>query len=108
MAKLAVSNIRNIALIGHGTCGKTTLVDAMLLAGKKVTRLGSVKDGNSVCDHTEEEISREHSIETGLAYLDWENRRICIMRSPGRHGTTNAARLPAHSSNHCHDRVWWR
>jgi elongation factor G len=64
-------NLRNIALIGHGHAGKTTLVSAMLYTAGAAPRLGRVDDGSAVTDYDEEEIARKMSIATGLAFVEW-------------------------------------
>ena len=50
MAKFETGNIRNIALLGHGGCGKTSLAEAMLYISGGTDRLGKTSDGNTVCD----------------------------------------------------------
>ena len=54
--------IRNVALVGHGGCGKTILTEAMLLTTKVTNRLGKVEDGNTVSDFDKEEVARRISI----------------------------------------------
>ena len=58
MKAYETSKLRNLALIGHGDTGKTTLVSALLFASGAVKRLGSVDDGSSTTDYDEEEIER--------------------------------------------------
>ena len=81
------ANLRNLALIGHGHAGKTTLVSAMLYTAGAAPRLGRVDDGSSITDYDEEEIARKMSISTGLAYVEWgkpESRvKINLLDTPG-------------------------
>ena len=60
-------NIRNIALVGHGDSGKTSLTSALLFSSGAINRFGKVDDGISVTDFEEEEIERKVSINTALA-----------------------------------------
>ena len=83
MSRLEVGNIRNIALVGHGAVGKTTLVDALLFHAKAVSRKGSVDDGSSVLDYDDEEKSRKYSIDSALAFLDWKGKRFQFIDCPG-------------------------
>ena len=59
-------NIRNIALLGHGNNGKTSLAESMLYVTGAIDRLGKVSDGNTVCDYDAEEIARQITIATPL------------------------------------------
>ncbi len=81
------ANLRNLALIGHGHAGKTTLVSAMLYTAGAAPRLGRVDDGSSITDYDEEEIARKMSISTGLAYVEWgkpESKvKINLLDTPG-------------------------
>jgi elongation factor G len=65
------AHLRNLALIGHGHAGKTTLVSAMLYTAGASPRFGRVDDGSAVTDYDEEEIARKMSIGTGLAFVEW-------------------------------------
>jgi elongation factor G len=76
-------SIRNIAVVGHGASGKTTLVSAMLFTAGAVTRLGRVEDGTTVTDYDEEEIERRFSINCTLAYCEWNKTKINIIDTPG-------------------------
>src|SRR2546421_3145716 len=77
------ANIRNIALVGHGHAGKTTLASAMLYTAGTTQRLGRVDDGTATTDYDEEEIARKMSISTGLAVVEWGNTKINIFDTPG-------------------------
>lgn len=75
--------IRNVALIGHGDSGKTTLASAMLYSAGAVNRLGRVDDGNTVTDYDEDEISRQITINTAVAHCEWGSSKINIIDTPG-------------------------
>ena len=76
-------NIRNIAVIGHGHAGKTSLVSAMLYTAGATPRLGRVDDGTAVTDYDDEEISRKMSISTALAFAEWGQTKINLFDTPG-------------------------
>src|SRR5918993_2636275 len=75
--------IRNVALVGHGGCGKTQLTSAMLFAAGAVNRLGRVDDGTTTTDFDEEEIARKHTLSSSLAHAEWQNTKINIIDTPG-------------------------
>jgi elongation factor G len=83
MAKYTTNDIRNIALVGHGAAGKTTLADALLFKAKAVERKGSVEDGSSVCDYDEEEKKRRFSIEAKVLNLDHKGKHVNLIDTPG-------------------------
>ena len=76
-------SIRNVALVGHGGCGKTQLVSAMLFAAGAVNRLGRVDDGSTVTDFDEEAIARKHTLACGLAHAEWRDAKLNIIDTPG-------------------------
>ena len=76
MAKLETKDIRNIAIVGHGSCGKTILSDAMLFAAKATTRLGDIDAGTTVSDYTDEEKERKNSIYAAILNCDWNNKKF--------------------------------
>src|ERR1700720_4666564 len=80
-------NIRNVAMVGHGHAGKTTLLSAMLYTAGATPRLGRVDDGSATTDYDEEEIARKMSISTGLAVVEWGTNggttKINILDTPG-------------------------
>jgi elongation factor G len=76
-------NIRNVAIIGHGHAGKTTLVSAMLYTAGATQRLGRVDDGTATTDYDEEEIGRKMSIANGAAVVEWGQTKINILDTPG-------------------------
>ncbi|HHU91381.1 MAG TPA: elongation factor G [Clostridiaceae bacterium] len=83
MKDYSCENIRNICLLGHGNAGKTTLAEAMLNITGATDRFGSVVDGNTVMDYDPEEIKRKFSISTALAPVEWKNKKINIIDTPG-------------------------
>ena len=77
------SDIRNVAVVGHGDAGKTCLTSAMLFASETVNRLGKIEDGTAVTDFDEEEISRRISLQVVLAHLDWKKKKINLIDTLG-------------------------
>ncbi|HEV8216914.1 MAG TPA: GTP-binding protein, partial [Gemmatimonadaceae bacterium] len=77
------SEIRNIAVVGHGASGKTSLVDALAFVSGSSKRHGSVKDGTALTDHAQEEIERGYSINLGPAYAEWQDTKINLIDTPG-------------------------
>jgi len=78
-----IDQIRNVGVVGHGGVGKTSLVEAMLYDAKVTTRLGSVDDGTSLSDYTDDEIERKISIRASLLHLEWKNHKINLVDMPG-------------------------
>ena len=76
-------NVRNVAVIGHGHAGKTSLVSAMLYTAGATQRLGRVDDGSATTDYDDEEISRQMSISTGLACAEWGQTKLNFLDTPG-------------------------
>jgi elongation factor G len=75
--------IRNVALIGHRGSGKTSLAEAILFEAGKVNRLGSVVDGTTVCDYEDDEHERQMSIDAAVASIDFHDRKINLIDTPG-------------------------
>ncbi|MCE5326055.1 MAG: GTP-binding protein, partial [Planctomycetaceae bacterium] len=76
-------DIRNVALLGHGGAGKTTLAEAMLHAAKVTGRLGTVDDGTTHLDFTDIEKERKHSVDPAVAFLDHAGKTLNIVDAPG-------------------------
>jgi elongation factor G len=76
-------NIRNVALVGHGGCGKTSLASAMLFDMGAVNRLGRVDDGTTVTDFDPDEIERKISLQTALAFGEWRKIKVNVLDAPG-------------------------
>src|SRR5258708_5971327 len=83
MAKHNVDDIRNVALVGHGAAGKTSLADSLLFKAGAVDRRGHVEDGTSVSDYDEEEKKRHFSIDTSLLYFENQGKRVHLLDAPG-------------------------
>src|SRR2546421_10394568 len=83
MATHKVEDIRNVAFVGHGAAGKTTLADALLFHAKAVERKGIVDDGSSISDFDDEEKKRKFSIDTSVLHLDARGKRIHLLDTPG-------------------------
>lgn len=75
--------VRNIALVGHGGAGKTTLAEALLYVGGALKRMGSVEKGTTTFDYEPEEIDRGISLGLAVATVDWKGTRVNIIDSPG-------------------------
>lgn len=83
MKQYNAKNILNVALAGHSGSGKTSLAEAMLYLSKASDRLGKVTDGNTVCDFDPEEIKRQASVSAAVAPIEWKNRKINLIDTPG-------------------------
>ena len=76
-------NIRNLAIVGHGGCGKTSLVSALLFDAGAVNRLGRVDDGTTVTDFDPDEVERKISLLAALAFAEWKKAKINLIDAPG-------------------------
>lgn len=83
MTPHTVGAIRNLAFVGHGAAGKTTLVDSLLFKAGAVTRRGSVDDGTSFSDFDEEEHRRHFSIDSAVLHADYDGKYLQIIDTPG-------------------------
>ncbi len=75
--------IRNVVLLGHGGCGKTTLVEAMAYTTGITKRQGKIEEGNTISDYDKEEVKRLFSISTTVVPVIWEDTKINILDTPG-------------------------
>jgi len=75
--------IRNVAFVGHGSAGKTTLVDALAFVSGSSRRHGSIKDGTTLTDTSPDEIERGHSISLGVGYAEWMDTKVNLLDAPG-------------------------
>ncbi|MDQ7819646.1 MAG: elongation factor G [Armatimonadota bacterium] len=75
--------IRNVAVVGHGGTGKTSLVEAMLFVARAIDRLGRVDDGTATTDFDPEEQRRRHTINAALAPLEWQQCKVNLIDAPG-------------------------
>jgi elongation factor G len=78
--------IRNVAVVGHRGTGKTSLVEAMLFQAGATNRLGTVEAGSTVADWDDEEHKRQMSLAASLCHLDWKDRKINVIDTPGDPG----------------------
>ncbi len=78
-----IAKLRNVAIVGHGGVGKTSLVEAMLFAAGAVTRLGKVDDGTTTTDFDPDEVKRKISINTAVAFCEWKGHHINLIDTPG-------------------------
>ena len=83
MKNVVPSRIRNVALVGHGGTGKTTLAEALLFASGAIGRLGRVEDGTTTTDFEPEEVKRHISMALALAPIEWEDYKINVLDCPG-------------------------
>jgi elongation factor G len=77
------TDIRNVAVVGHGASGKTSLVDALAFVSGSTKRHGSVKDGTALTDFSPDEVERKYSIHLGVAHAEWMDTKINLIDTPG-------------------------
>ena len=83
MKVYTTDQIRNVVILGHGGCGKTSLVEAMAFLAGVTSRLGKVEDGNTISDFDKEEQKRLFSISTSVIPMEWEDAKINVLDTPG-------------------------
>jgi elongation factor G len=83
MREYKSDEIRNIAVVGHGASGKTTLVDALAFVSGSSRRHGTIKEGTTLTDTSPEEVSRGYSISLGCAHAEWRDTKINLLDTPG-------------------------
>src|SRR5262249_52883261 len=83
MPNYKVEDIRNIAFCGHGSAGKTTLVDSLLVKTKAVDHPASVDNGTSICDFDEEEKAHKYTIEAKVVHFDHGGKHFHVIDTPG-------------------------
>lgn len=83
MKEYGTEKLRNVALVGHQGCGKTSLVEAMLFNTGAVTRLGKVEEGNTVSDWDEDEKARGISLSTAVIPVEFDDHKINVLDAPG-------------------------
>ena len=71
--------IRNVVLLGHGGCGKTSLAEAMAYLAGLTSRMGKVDDGNTISDFGKEELKRHTSVSTSVIPLEWNGCKINLL-----------------------------
>ena len=79
----STENVRNVAILGHSSNGKTSLVESMLYMTGATDRLGKVTDGNTVSDYDPEETKRKISVSAATVYVDYNDRKINLIDTPG-------------------------
>jgi elongation factor G len=93
MKTYETASIRNVAIVGHGGSGKTSLTSAMLFDAGAVNRLGKVEDGTTVTDFDADEISRQISLFTALAHCEWNKTKLNLLDTPGYNNFIQEARV---------------
>ena len=83
MKTFPTAKIRNVALVGHGGAGKTSLAEALLFNAGAIVRLGRVEDGSTVCDFDPEEQRRNISVSLALAPFELEDHKVNVLDAPG-------------------------
>ncbi|MDF2728260.1 MAG: elongation factor [Acidimicrobiia bacterium] len=89
---LLPEKVRNVALVGHGGSGKTTLAEALLFVGGATNRRGTVEQGTTVLDFEPEEVDRGISLGLGVATFNWNEHRINLIDTPGSSDFSGDAR----------------
>ncbi len=83
MKEYGTDAIKNIAFIGHGGSGKTSLSEVILFTAGEINRIGTVAEGNTISDYSPNEIEKQISISTSLMHVEWNNNKINILDTPG-------------------------
>jgi elongation factor G len=83
MGQYETKDIRNVAFVGHGASGKTSLVEGILFKAGATKRLGSVDDGTSISDFDPEEKERKTTIDSSILHCSWQDKEINIIDTPG-------------------------
>lgn len=83
MRQYLAGKIRNVAIAGHGSSGKTSLAEALLFKSGASDRLGKISDGNTICDFDPEEIKRKVSVSSAVAPFSWGSVKINLIDTPG-------------------------
>lgn len=83
MKPVPAANIRNVAFVGHGGCGKTSLTSSLLFAMGSTKQLTRVTDGSAVTAFDAEEIERQISLQTAVGYGEWAKHKINLVDTPG-------------------------
>ena len=83
MKQYDTGDLRNLAVVGHGASGKTTLVEAMLVLGKEINRMGTIETGTTVSDYHPGEKERQISIHSTPLHMEWDQKKFNIIDAPG-------------------------
>ena len=99
MPEYTTDDIRNVALVGHGGAGKTTLAEALLAYAGVIGAPGSVVNGTSVCDFDPQEKEHQHSLYTAVVHFDHGSRHMNLVDTPA---------TPTSSAGRCRSSRRWR
>ncbi len=83
MKDYTAEKIRNVALVGHGGTGKTSLAEALMFAAGATTRLGKIEDGSTISDWDPDEQQRGFSLNLSLLPLEWDAHKVNVVDTPG-------------------------
>jgi len=83
MNSYKMENIRNVAVMGHGKCGKSSIIEAMLFNSGAINRIGKNADGTLTSDFDIEETKRQMSISTSIAPIEWKDNKLNMLDTPG-------------------------
>ncbi|MFO1514585.1 MAG: GTP-binding protein, partial [Verrucomicrobiota bacterium] len=83
MKEYQAADIRNFAVVGHATSGKTMLCEAMLACAGVINRMGTIAAGSTVSDYHVSEINRQISVQASLLHCEWLNKKFNIIDCPG-------------------------
>ena len=79
----STESLRTVALVGHGSAGKTTLAESLLVASGALASRGAVEKGNTVCDFDPQEKELGHSLNSAVASFDWQGVKVHLVDTPG-------------------------
>ena len=82
MKQYDTGDLRNLAVVGHGASGKSTLVEAMLVLGKEINRMGTIETGTTVSDYHPVEKERQISIHSTPLHMEWDQKKFNIIDAP--------------------------
>ncbi|MGX8680353.1 MAG: elongation factor G, partial [bacterium] len=77
------NEIVNVAVLGHSGSGKTSVIEAMAYRAGITNRIGTIQEGNTICDYDDEEVRRQSSISLAVVPLEWNDHKINILDTPG-------------------------
>src|SRR4051812_9814565 len=83
MKEYTTEQIRNVALVGHQSAGKTSLIEALLFTTGAITRMGKIGEGSTISDYDEDEKSRQLSISTAVIPIEFQDYKINLLDTPG-------------------------
>jgi elongation factor G len=83
LKEYGAESLRNIAFIGHGGSGKTTLSEILLFTSGEINRIGNIAEGTTASDYSPNEIEKKISISSSLLHLEWNNIKVNMLDTPG-------------------------